>query len=367
MASKVDFVRGFGKVIADNPKVWEFDRALSVGASEVFGCMRHARYKKFHADLAGTIEEDPSDTEWGHTTRGDVVENKFAVPCLEGMFGKKNCLYMGDKQKTFVEGKLSATPDGLVINQPSDVLALYGIPAIESGEISTEVKSFGGEYAAPKRLRNPNGTLTYEAKPRHVGQVIVQMGLIRRQTPYKPSHGAVLYINPVNLKDIRPAIVEYDDAIYNKGIERADRVFSDEPLVSLPAEGRYLNECQYCAFKDNCDSLDLNRYTNAAVPQDELSYDDLRTARELTIDVDRLKKDYKKVEEEKKKKEQQLRAMLLDIGTNRLGEEDLWAVSLSKVSGKKSLNKELMIEDGIDLSKYETYGAAYFRMNTKVL
>ena len=44
------------------------------------------------------------------------------MPALRARYGDK-LLYAGDKQQTFVSGFLSATPDGLLIDQSRDALA----------------------------------------------------------------------------------------------------------------------------------------------------------------------------------------------------------------------------------------------------
>ena len=59
---------------------------------------------------------------WGATLRGRLFEDHFWVPALRACYGAK-LLFAGDQQQTFVSGFLSATPDGLLIDQPCNALA----------------------------------------------------------------------------------------------------------------------------------------------------------------------------------------------------------------------------------------------------
>lgn len=369
--SVVDFKKGFGDVVAANPKTWEYDRSQSVGASEVFGCIRHARFKKLHPEMA-TVAEDV-DPEWGHTERGNVVENEFAVPCLRGMFGEEQCFFMGDEQRTFVDGRLSATPDGLVVDQPRDALSLYNVNDIgPSGQFATEVKTFGGEYAAPRKVLIPDpadpslNTYIYEPKPRHKGQAIVQMGLFRRKTNYSPDFGVVIYINPSNLKDIRPAAVAYDDAVYLRAKDRAERVFDTTlSLADFAPEGRLTNECQYCDFCDACNEVDMARLPSSPKPMSQHSQQVTERLESLTREVSALRSEFKALDERKKEREFALKELLLDEGTNKAAGIG-WTATLSRNNGRKSLDKvRLEEEHGIDLSDYQIEGQPYFTLRTK--
>lgn len=367
----IDFKKGFGDVVAANPKIWEHDRSQSVGASEVFGCLRHARFKKMHPEMATVPEE--LDPEWGHTERGNIVENEFAVPCLRGMFGQEQCFYMGEEQRTFVDGRLSATPDGLVIDQPRDALSEYGVPDIgPSAQFATEVKSFGGEFAAPRRIAIPNpadrgvNKFVYEAKPKHKGQTIVQMGLFRRKTNYQPDFAAVIYINPTNLKDIRPAVVPYDDAVYLRAKERAESVFDEtKTLADFPAEGRLINECQYCDFEEACTNVDMVRLVSSPKAMSKFSDQQVAEFERMARRVAQMRAQVKALEEEKKEAEADLKELLLSEATNKVAGEG-WSASLSRNNGRKSLDKDRLAEDlNINLEDYTTEGNPYFVLRVK--
>lgn len=363
MTKRINFAAGFSAAVAERAKVWEHDRSLTVGASEVFNCMRQNAFKKLSPELAEEPEE--ADPEWGHTERGNLVENEFVVPSLKSMFGEENCLFMGAAQKTFIDGRLSATPDGVVIGLPRDALADYGIEDIgESEAIATEVKSFGSDYAAPKKDK---ATGLYIPKPRHQGQNIVQMGLLRRKTNYFPDVGVVLYVNPVNLKDIRPATVRYDDAVYTRAKNRAESIFvPGKTPADFAAEGLITKkDCQYCDFCSACHDIEMARFPDKIVPAKNISANDLTEIEHEARVVAALRAKMKEVEEEKKIKETSLKDKLFDIGTTKVA-GDGWSVSISKNAGRKSLDKEKLVADtGVDLDDYMKTGDDYYVMRVK--
>lgn len=367
----INFNKGFSEAVAANQKEWVHDRTTTVGASEVFDCWRSTFFKKRAPEMADAAEEQ--DPEWGHAERGNLIENEYVVPTLRTMFGEDSCLFMGEQQRTLVDGRLSATPDGLVIEQSSDALAEYGVEDIGSaGELATEVKTFGGEFAAPKKkvVADPKdetkNVTRYEAKPKHVGQVNVQLGMFRRKTNYQPDYGVVLYVNPVNLKDIRPAVVKYDENVYKRAKERAEAVFDpNKTAKDFPAEGLITNGCQYCAFVDACNKVEMSRLPKGIKKTDELDPAVQETIREKAKEVVTLRKQAKKLEADKKAAEADLKTLLFDNDTTRAAQEG-WSATVSKQNGRKSTDVDRIVEDtGIDLEDYQTEGNPFFVLRVK--
>lgn len=364
MGKPIDFKAGFSAAVAANQKVWEHDRSQTVGASEAANCWRHNYFKKRAPELAETPEE--VDPEWGHTERGNLIENEFVVPTLKHMFGEDKCLFMGAAQKTFVDGRLSATPDGVVVDLPTNALELYGVGDIVTSEIATEVKSFGGEHAAPKKKKLEDGTIRYTAKPKHVAQNIVQMGILQRKTNYQPQFGVVLYVNPVNLKDIRPATVQYDDGVYNHLKSRAEAVFDPtKEAKDFPAEGLLTNECNYCDFCTACNKVEMARFPDKVIKTEKMKPETKQQLEFLTKKTAALRAQFKELEATKKKAEMELREALLIAGTSRAADEG-WSVSLSQNAGRKSLDKDRLVADlDIDLDDYMVEGSPYYVLRTK--
>jgi len=353
----LDFRRAFGEVVASGQRVWEHDRSKTVGASENFGCLKQVYFSKREPDQAEQPEAD-DEVSWGHTERGNLVENWYAVPKLQGMFGADKCFYMGEDQKTFVSGLLSATPDGVVVDQPREALSeLEGGPADmgeDGAEISIEIKSF-----------NPQMNIT-AAKARHVGQVIIQMGILQEKTNYKPKWGIVLYINPVDLQDIRPFVVKYDHKVYERAKERAARVFApDAKPEDFVSEGRTTGDCIYCPFVRRCRETEVGAVSDEIIDMQDISPNIVERLKSLTITVATLRKEAKERKTELSSAEEELKQLLGQIGSKRVGDKE-WSASVSACKGKKKLNTALMEEDGIDLEQYTEEGNGYVRLTAKV-
>lgn len=370
-SAPIDFSAGFSQFVASNQKVWEHDRSQTVGASEVFGCHRQAFFKKRAPELAEVNDE--VDPEWGHTERGNLIENEFVVPCLRSMFGEDKCFMMGADQKTLVDGRLSATPDGVVVDLPQDALVNYGVPDIgPTGHIATEVKSFGGEHAAPKKKKVPDPNdptkliVRYEPKVRHKGQNIVQMGLFKRKTNYQPDFGVVIYSNPVNLKDVRITTVQYEDSIYKRAKDRAEAVFDlTKKAEDFPAEGLLNNDCQYCDFCNACNAVEMSRFPDKVVKTETLTPEQQKELEERARRVAKLRKEAKELDERKKVEESALKDLMFDVGTTRASGTG-WSASISKVNGRKSLDKDKLVETfEFDVEDFQKEGNPYFQLRTK--
>lgn len=346
----VDFKKSFATIVIGEQEEW--DRSQSVGASEVFGCHRRAYFAKREPDAA-EAPEDEDDIEWGFSERGNEIERKFAVPKLQGMFGEDKCFLMGDNQKTFVKGRLSATPDGVIVDVPPDALQNYGIEKC-SPEIAPEIKSI-----------DPRVNLRGQAKPRHVGQNQVQQGILQDCSNYKPTNGIVLYINCSNYKDITPFGTTFDKDIYERAHARADYVF--EPNVTpdkFKPEGLLTGDCKTCPFQSRCKEVEMARYPERAIPTENLPPDIQAAMRAKALEVRKIRDEYTALEKVKKAEEAELREMMFDNDTNRAAGED-WSVTLTQMPGKKSLDKEAMVADGLDPAKYMKDGYGYYTMNVK--
>lgn len=355
----LDFSKDFGAVVAADQREWSHDRSKTVGASEVFGCLRQTAAKKRWPEEAREPEEF-DETNWGHTERGNLIENFYAVPKMRGMFGAENCFFMGDDQKTFHASEhLTATPDGCAVNIPRDALALYGVADLgrDGTEIVPEIKTFSPS-AAPK-----NGP-----KPRHEGQNHVQIGVIRQHTNYQPDYGVILYINPINLKDIRPFPVRYDHRIYEMAKERAAKVFDPNAKPKdFPAEGKFpgRNDCTYCEFQDWCNGVEMSKYPGKAVSLERMGEELKAEFETLARKVKAARKAADEAEGVKKTLETELREKMFDHGTSRVGGED-WSISVNKIAGRKTLSKDKLKADGVNLDDYMVEGNPHFRMNVNV-
>jgi CRISPR/Cas system-associated exonuclease Cas4 (RecB family) len=329
----IDFKKAFSESVLGNQREWEHDRSKSVGASEVFGCIRQSYYKKREPDRAEEIE-NPLDSEWGHMERGNLIENFYAVPNLRRIFDPKNCFYMGEEQRTLIVGNLSATPDGIVVDQPPDALAGLpgGVPVMDGDQIAIEVKTFNPQYMDIQ-----------QAKARHIGQNIVQMGAFADTTNYAPKHGVVLYINPVNLKDVRAYATKFDPKLYQRAKDRADDVFDlTKSARDYKPEGKINGDCEYCPFQYACAQDSLAAFPKKAKKAEELDPDVQLRITDLGERIRTLREELKEIEAAKKDAEESLRMILNDHDTNRF-KVDGMSVTYSSIAGRRTLDTDAVL------------------------
>lgn len=101
----------FENYMKSNHKTWAHDRSKSVGASEVFSCIRQNWFKKRGKEF-GIGPDDEYIERWGATERGNIIENHYVVPALTTQLPSGvNLLYAGGDQITLINGRTSATPD----------------------------------------------------------------------------------------------------------------------------------------------------------------------------------------------------------------------------------------------------------------
>jgi hypothetical protein len=338
-----------------NEKEWKYNRDLSLGASEVFACMRKAFFKKF-----GYEPDDGYEADWGAAKRGDIIENYFAVPAVNAVLeGDAELIYAGEEQETLKVGRLSATPDGLVINADRD--ALSSLPNGEavmdmlSDCFVTEFKSF-----------DPRSNIK-EAKPLHVGQVQVQLGLIHELTEYRPEYGLVIYFNASFFSDIRIFVVKRDPAIYANAVKRSKIVYATKEPKELMAEGKISGDCTYCEFTQEC-ALAQGELMPAKKQKiaDQEVIDRLKLLAERQKALDQMEKDAKA---DKKIAEEEIKELLRKHDTKGVGEE-AFTISMSWINGKKSLDVLALTADlidaGLNIEDYQKEGNGYERLMVKL-
>jgi hypothetical protein len=342
----LQFSKMFEAFSEANEKEWKYDRNASLGASEAFDCIRKAFFKKFQYE-----PDDGYEADWGAAKRGDIIENYFAVPALTAILPKgATLLYAGEEQETLRKGRLSATPDGLMIGLARDALAELGIDDIITGEVLAEFKSF-----------DPRANPT-EPKPIHFGQVQVQFGLVHELTEYRPEYAIIIYMNASFLSDIRVFVIKRDPEIYEAAVQRAKLVFRNEDPSHLQAEGKLSGSCKMCEFTQEC-AIAQGEATPKSKKKIEnpevLDRLDLLTKRRT--ELAELEKDTKK---DKAIVEEEIKEILRTNDTKSVG-EDTFSISLAWCSGKKSLDQLSMAADGIDIEKYQKEGNGYERLTVK--
>lgn len=382
---QIDFEVLFAQHVAATQKEWAHDRSETVGASEIFGCLRKAFFLKRGKEFTNSIqtgvelvesgtetidgeefqlyeeqatfslvpmypEDEDDEDSWGAAKRGDILEMNYVVPAMRDYLSKGKLIWSGPDQRTLIDGRNSATPDGLFIGQDRDALALYGIPDIGTHCFGLEIKSI-----------DPRVRLD-EEKAIHHGQTIQQMGLIRAKTPYKPEYTVIIYVDASFLDKIHIFPVKYDEEPWEAAKLRAHAVFETNDPALLPPEGKLDGECKFCKFTRSCGIV-----TNGSIPDDnsKLSQAD----EELLSEFDVLTAEWKEkktVAEETAKEFEEMKEKVKDAlklaGTRKIGGKKAkrdWSISWSSRDGARRVSNKLMEEAGIDLEPYRTEGTPY--------
>jgi len=212
------------------------DRAFTLGASDIGQCSRRVFFSKHGG------ERDPDYVEtWGATLRGTIIEKEFWVPALRARFGAK-LKFIGDQQRQFKRGFISATPDALLTEAPHDILAPLGVPDISSDCLLLESKSVDPRV----KLDAP--------KSEHRYQVIVQLGVVCETTEFQPRFGLLTYIDASFWDNITEFVIEFDPNVYASAKTRATKVLTARSASELPPEGWIAGgkECEHCPFTKAC-------------------------------------------------------------------------------------------------------------------
>ena len=348
----IDFKQIFDNYQATRQKTWEFDRKLTVGASEAFACIRKTGFSK-RAEEFG-YEEDPGHTDnWGAAERGNLIEDHWVVPAMnQELPDGVGYLYAGEDQKTFVSGLNSATPDGLVCDVPNDCLKLYGIDDIESDCFLLEIKSV-----------DPRINLTTE-KEIHHGQTQIQLALIRELTEFKPMYGVILYIDASFLDDINVFPIKYNKNAMNAAKMRANKVYNAESLEELEPEGKNSGECKFCSFTHACAKV-----SKEAIPtgsNSEIDQSILDAIYDLVVQEREADEHEKGWKEDKDRLRANIKQMMADVET-KLVSDERYTVRWTFQAGRKTLDKPALEQSGVDLSKFETQGAGFEKMTIKLV
>lgn len=354
----LDLKAMFDAYAAERNRDWSHDRSKTVGASEVFSCLRQVWFDKRGAEHGYTPDET-YDERWGATLRGSLIEDHFVVPAITNHLPKGlEAKYHGDAQVTFQIDRSSATPDCLITGFPRgcQVVVKYGdhevvIEDIKSDCIVLEIKSI-----------NPMIEL-FDEKMIHKGQAIVQMGHFKEKTDHDPHYAIIIYINASWLDDIEPYVVEYDQTTFETAKSRAADVYDVSNPNDILPEGKMDGQCTYCRWKTECGSAIIR-----SIPElDEGDVNDelMEYLDEVIADFERAKAAEEAATYEKKRAQESIKELLMDANVRKIKKTGKWSVSWSSVAGRKTLDRKAAEADGVDLSPYMKEGQAYDRLVVK--
>lgn len=345
----LNFTNGFDNYVASHQKKWKHDRSKSVGASEAFGCARKSWFGKHN-----TPKDPWHKDDWGALKRGDVMEEYWVEPVvkwyLEQLPGNVRLIWGGKHQRSLVgkDAPVSATPDGLIVDADDDALANYGVPSLGgTGCFNFEIKSI-----------DPRVNLKDE-KAIHRGQVQMQMGLTRENTPYKPNYAMILYADASFYSDMSFFVIPFDQEVYNSGKERGRQAFDIKDVSTLFPEGKLEGGCDYCPYTMACSIA-----TGEATPTEGMATESntpspiMKQFEDLILLERELSTEKKEAEKAHKEAQERLKELFREVGVRRFQMGDIKA-SITWNKGRKSLSKKALEEDGIDVSKYETEGNGF--------
>jgi hypothetical protein len=333
-------------------------RENTVGASEIGQCARKIFFAKNEGDwLTGSSRDQDHVENWGATLRGRLFEDHVWVPALRTRYGDK-LLFAGGDQRTLVYGPLSATPDGLIINLPTDALAHLGVPNI-GGNASVVVEA---------KTIDPRVALD-QAKPEHVYQAIVQMGLLRELSQHRPEWAIISYANASFLDDVIEFPIEFDPATYANARARAAQIMTAKTPNELRPEGWVSGaaECSYCPFTTACGRMRHAVPTKGTAdppdPQFVAELVDLaREAKSRRADMEAATASLREIEHE-------IRERLRSRGLRRIvgnGTSITWSAVKGRPSYDMLAIREAAKEAGVDITQFETAGDPTDRLTIRI-
>lgn len=322
---------------ASTARQWATDRSQTIGASEIGQCARKVFWLKNEGDPKYGAERDPEYKDsWGATARGSVFENHFWEPALRSAYGER-LLFAGAEQKTFVQGFLSATPDGLLIG-------------LTPGQLTD---GSGTEACVECKTADPRTNLA-GPKTENVYQTHIQMGLIRDLTPYKPTHSVLSYTNASFWDEVTEFIIPFDPKVYEVGKARAAMIMTATSAADLKPEGWIAggHDCNYCPFTRAC-GIQRRSLPFAEQPADPQFVAEIT---DLAVSIKRLEAQRDGADEQVRSLQDELRTRLREKNVRKIP----GVISWSAVKGRKSYNNKAIqqaaTDAGIDIEQFTTVG-----------
>jgi hypothetical protein len=334
-------------------------REKSLGASNIGHCARKTVHEKIGTppSVAMTVN--------GFAFRGETYEEKYLVPMVTEWADKHHAklILAGKDQIQLKHDCLTATPDGLVVRAPYNMLEPYGVVSIESDCFVVEFKSF-----------DPRISDSSLPKPAHVLQVNAQIGLFRDTTAWQPKYGLIIYCNASDPADVRRFVVEFDLETYEGSHERARAVMTavrNKAPLSMRPEGKIDGgtECNECPWDHDstCGGYGF------AVPtvQKTVAPEIVERAKELTLRADEMKRVERDAASERGLIEMHMKELMASVGTSVIRSDD-FEVKWSKQPGRATFDREralnvLVCDHGYDKEEFYNTGNSFDQLRYKRL
>jgi hypothetical protein len=327
--------------VESQKKEWKHDRRQSVGASEIGQCSRKIWCIKYE-DMETGVPRDPDKVldSWGARERGNLIEKHLLVPAMRAKYNHL-AMYMGEEQRTFYDGYLSATPDCLL--------------RVNGHYMLVEFKTI-----------DPRANLT-EPKPEHVYQTQVQMGILNHIGEYKVDKAIISYTDASFLSETREFEILFDLNYYIVAKNRADKIMLGEKMTDFRPEGWIAGgkECQYCPFSVAC-----------GVQRKDVPIEDSKADPQFVAEISDLARQYKLAQFMVEKSETDVRQLQTDI-KQRLQEKQIRrvvgngvSVSWTQIKGRENTDvkglREAAENAGIDLDQYTSIADPSDRLTVTV-
>jgi hypothetical protein len=351
MALIADTLTRYAKTVL---KTFAHERSETVGASEIGLCARKTFYVKNAIDPQMVTERDPEHVDtWGTRLRGTLFEDKFWLPAMRKRFGKRLVL-AGKQQTSFRYEFLSATPDGVVVDLTDEELAELGLLGGADDIAREDGRKRPNCVAVECKTIDPRTTLI-EAKASNIFQCHVQMGLLRMNPKYQPSHAVLSYTDASDWSVVTEFVIKYDERIFEAAIIRARNIMTAQAGHELEPEGflRGGKECRYCPYTKAC-GIDRRRLPfqeagpvdpqfKAEITDMALSYRAYEQATATTI-------------EQMNRVKERIKERLREKGVRKIPGVITW----SEVKGRETYDNKAVqaaaIAAGIDLEQFKEYG-----------
>jgi hypothetical protein len=332
-------------------------REHTIGASEIGQCARQLFWIKNEGDPRHAAPRNPDYVDrWGARVRGSTFEDHFWLPALRSRYGEK-LKYAGPEQRTLVSGFLSATPDGLLLDQPADRLSSLGVPDL------------GGDGSLVIECKTSDPRTKLDApKPEHVFQVNTQIGLFQELTAHQPEYALIAYTDASFWDDVIEFAVKFDPVVFHNAKDRAARIMTTTAGGTLLPEGWIAGgkECNPCPFSRACGRMRTAVPTEASADVDPQFAEEIAgMARFVKQSRQELAGATVRVRELEYTIRERLRSRKL-----RQVAADGVTVNWSPVKGRPSYDipaiREAAAQAGIDLSQFETTGEPSDRLTITI-
>lgn len=330
--------------VAANRREFE-DRTDTVGSSEIGLCARRVCYEKHQGEvMAGVPVPIRIEDGWGAAARGTVMENSFWYPALRARFGD-DLLYAGPDQRTLKKGKLSSTPDGLLVRQPAGLLRHLGVKTIgRDRSVLVECKTI-----------DPRVNLR-EAKRENVFQVQVQMGLVRDLTHHRPEYALVSYVDASFWDDVEEYAIRFDPGVYESAHARARTILGTDDARDLKPEGWIAGgrECEYCPYNQPC-GIERRRVPTGPDRGDP----DPQFVAEITdlaAEAKRYKDQSAELDEKYRGLQVQIKDRLRDRGVRRIADVVTWTEVRGRTTFDAPKLQEALEKAGLRIEDYQKSG-----------